>query len=163
MTWWTLSCEHAIEINVDTTWNMKMRSIACGFIFHDCKGIVLVNFSYLIVEAFDTPSIEDLILTCTSQKTLKKGLSRVILEFACAFIVNKFNSQTLHLSLYDHIIWKILRICESFNVVSFSFIHRVVNCLTHWLANWMMDGNVALEFSLNYSDFVHWLILDDTL
>lgn len=77
-------------------------------------------------------------------------------------MINKFNSRTLDLSLYGRIVRGALSICNSFDAVSFSFSHRSANHVAHCMAYWLMDGNAALDFGLDYPDFIHRLVLDET-
>ncbi|KAG8486781.1 hypothetical protein CXB51_020134 [Gossypium anomalum] len=130
---------HEVKINVDTTLNKEMRSTFCGVIVRDHEGMMLVGFSCSFTKAFDASSAEALALACAAQKAFKKGFSR-----------------TLDLSLYGCIVKRGLRDFTILLVLS-------VNCVAHYLARWLMDGNVALKFSLDYPNFVHWLVLDDTL
>ncbi|MBA0854305.1 hypothetical protein Goshw_028875 [Gossypium schwendimanii] len=111
---WTPPYEDEVKINVDVALNEEMRFAFCGVIVRDHEGMVLVGFSYSFTKAFDAPSAEALALACATQKAFKKGFSRVIFESDCAFIIIKFNSQTLDLSLYGCIVKEALGILQFF-------------------------------------------------
>ncbi|MBA0775725.1 hypothetical protein Gotri_010840, partial [Gossypium trilobum] len=100
-----------------------MRFAYCDVVVRGHEGMVIVRLTFSIAETFDAHLIEALSLFCAAKKALEKSFSKVILEYDCAFVVNKFSSEPLDLSCYGRIVNEALVVCNSFGVVSFCFAH----------------------------------------
>ncbi|XP_012441893.1 uncharacterized protein LOC105766887 [Gossypium raimondii] len=132
---WSLPYEDEVKIIVDVVGNAKMSFAYCDAVVRGHEGMVIVRLTFLIAGAFDAHPTEALSLFCVAKKALEKSYSRVILEYDCAFVVNKFSSEPLDLSYYGRIVNEALVFCNSFGVVSFSFAHRSANLVAHYLAH----------------------------
>ncbi|XP_074298170.1 uncharacterized protein LOC141628990 [Silene latifolia] len=146
-----------VKLNVDAGVKDGV-GVGIGVVCRDSGGKVLWGMAHSRKEVWEVHVVEAAAIFEGLELAVEKGHDRIVVESDCSQVIEALRQRKTGRSLFSFIIGDILRLCNSFISVSWSFTSRRNNMVAHELAHVAPVGSGRIVWVENLPELVDRLI-----
>ncbi|XP_074310065.1 uncharacterized protein LOC141644689 [Silene latifolia] len=128
-----------VKLNVDAGVKDGV-GVGVGVVCRDSSGKVLWGMAHNRREVWEVHVAEAVAILENLEQAVDKGHKHVVVESDCSQVIEALKQRKMGLSLFSLVLDDILRLCNSFSSVVWSFTSRRNNVVAHTLAHVLPVG-----------------------